>query len=98
MSEQELYEIARQRIDRRNRRWVIWSVNLGILILTLAVLILTGSTTAAGIFFAWGAVFTVHTIIAALAESRDGSIENEVARLRTLSATSTRNPSANASN
>ena len=90
MSEQEIYEIARQRIDRRNRRWSIWSVNLGVLILTLAALILTGSTTAAAVFMAWAAVFTVHTIIAGLAESREGSIENEVAKLRSLVAATDR--------
>ncbi len=82
MSEQELYDIARSRVRQRNRRWSIWAVNLGVLILTLAALILLQSTLAAGIFMAWAAVFVVHTIIIGFAESSAGSIENEVARLR----------------
>jgi hypothetical protein len=31
---------------------------------------------------AWGGIFTFHTIIAAMAQSRDGDIEGEVAKLR----------------
>ncbi len=86
MSENELYEIARQRIDRRNRRWTIWSFDLAGLILSLALLILMSDTpyeTVAGaLFMAWGGVFTLHTILASLAQSRDGAIEDEVAKLR----------------
>jgi hypothetical protein len=86
MSEQEIYEIARQRIDRRNRRWTIWSVNLAGLILSLAALILLGKTayvdTAAAVFMAWAGFFTFHTIMAAMAQSREQDIEGEVAKLR----------------
>ena len=83
MSDQELYEIASQRIRRRNRRWILWSLNLGVLILFLAGLILEGGGRAALTFFlGWGAVFTTHTIILGFIESTDGSIENEVAKLR----------------
>lgn len=82
MSEQELYEVAQQRVDRRTRRWTLWSVNLGILILTLAALILLRNPIIVAAFIGWGGVFTVHTILAALAESRDGSIEKEVVKLR----------------
>ncbi len=88
MSEQALYETARRRIDQRNRRWTIWSVNLAVPIISLAALILLGSTPyadpGAAIFIGWGGIFTLHTIMAGLAESRAGSIENEVAKLRTL--------------
>jgi len=86
MSEQELYEIARKRINKRNRRWMIWSVNLGVLILILAALIFFGSTLAAAIFMAWAAVFVVHTLILGFAESRNSSIENEVVKLRQAAA------------
>jgi hypothetical protein len=85
MSEQELYELARKRIDRRNRRWTLWSINLGGLILSLAVRILLGSDPAATFFMAWAGVFTLHTILLGLAESRDEDdedIEQEVAKLR----------------
>ncbi len=86
MSDQELYAIAQQRIDRRNRRWTIWAFNLAGLILSVAALILLGDTAysqlAAAVFMAWAGVFTLHTIVAALGQSRDGDIENEVAKLR----------------
>ena len=85
MSDQELYEIARGRIDKRNRRWTIWAIDLAGLIFSLAVLILLGDTAydtlAVAIFMAWCGVFTFHTIVAAMAQSRDGDIEGEVAKL-----------------
>lgn len=86
MSEQEIYEMARQRIDRRNRRWTLWAFNLAGLILVLSALILLGDTAyadiAAAVFMAWGGVFTLHTILAALGHSRESDIESEVAKLR----------------
>lgn len=86
MSEQELYQIARQRIDQRNRRWTLWAFNLAGLVLSLAAMVLLGDTgyddIAAGVFLAWGGIFTLHTIVAAMAQSRDGDIEGEVAKLR----------------
>jgi hypothetical protein len=86
MSEQDLYEIARQRIDRRNRRWTLWSINLAGLIFSLALLILVSetafATAAAALFMAWGGAFTLHTILAGMAQSRDGDIESEIAKLR----------------
>ncbi|MEO8396210.1 MAG: hypothetical protein ABI700_24665 [Chloroflexota bacterium] len=86
MSEERLYEIARKRVQQRNRRWSLWALNLGVLILTLAGMILMGSEVTVALFLGWGAVFVVHTIIAAFAESSEGSIENEVAKLRKVSA------------
>lgn len=86
MSESELYEIARQRIDRRNRRWFVWSIDLAILISLLGVMALTSETVytnqAAAAFFVWAGVFTTHTIWIALAGSRERHIEAEVAKLR----------------
>jgi len=86
MSEQEIYEIARQRIDRRNRRWTLWAFDLAGLIITVGALILLGdtayATTAAAIMMAWAGVFTLHTIIASMAHSRDGDIESEIVKLR----------------
>lgn len=82
MSEDALYQLAQKRIDQRNRRWTLWAVDLVGLVLSLVALILVGSTLTVGIFLAWCAFFTLHTIVAALAESRTGEIEKEVERLR----------------
>jgi hypothetical protein len=86
MSEQELYQIARQRIDKRNRRWIFWGVDLAGLTVALGALILSGETGSAtipaAIFLAWGGIFTLHTIVAWMAQSRDEDIEGEVAKLR----------------
>ena len=86
MSDQELYEIARQRIDRRNRRWTLWAFDLAGLVLSVAALILLVGTPfrliGVAVMLAWGGVFTLHTIIAAMGHSRDEDIEKEVAKLR----------------
>ncbi len=82
MSDNELYEIARQRIHQRNRRWTLWALDLGVLIILLAKVILLSDTFGVALFLGWAGVFTVHTIIAAFAESTQGSIDNEVAKLR----------------
>jgi hypothetical protein len=86
MSEHELYQIARERINQRNRRWTFWAVDLAGLVLSLAALVFlsdgVSATLATAIFLAWGGIFTLHTIVAAMAQSRDGDIEGEVAKLR----------------
>jgi hypothetical protein len=86
MSDQELYEIARRRIDQRNRRWIFWAIDLMILIMLVAALVFLGDTTYATIGVAallgWAGIFVLHTIAATMAESRDKDIEGEVAKLR----------------
>jgi hypothetical protein len=86
MSNQELYEIARQRIDHRNRRWTLWAVDLAVLIATVGVMILLVDTPyqmiSLAVMIAWAGVFTLHTIVAAMAQSRPDDIEKEVAKLR----------------
>lgn len=83
MSEQELYEIARKRVLRRNRRWMFWTLNLFVMIMALVALIVAdGSAPAVVGFLTWGAIFVTHTIILAFAESTEGSIESEVVKLR----------------
>jgi hypothetical protein len=88
MSEQELYEIARARIDRRNRRWTLWAIDLAGLVLSLAVVILLSSTpyveVAAAVMMGWGGIFTLHTIMAGMAQSRESDIEGEVEKLRAV--------------
>ena len=86
MSDQELYEIARERIDRRNRRWTLWAVDLAGLIASVAAMLFLLSTPfkmlGLAVMLLWAGVFTMHTIMAALAQSRDEDIEQEVAKLR----------------
>lgn len=86
MSEQELYEIATERIDQRNRRWTRWSIHLATVAGTLMLLIWSSNTAyvniTAGLFLGWGGVFAMHTIWLGMAESREESIEQEVAKLR----------------
>ena len=86
MSEHDLYEIARHRIDQRNRRWTIWGVDLAVLILAGAAIVLLSETAyvtvAVAAFMVWAGVFTLHTIVAALAQSRENDIDGEVAKLR----------------
>jgi hypothetical protein len=80
MSEQELYEIASQRIDQRTRRWTLWAVNLAVLIFCLAGVV--SNIVSVAIFLAWGGVFTFHTIVAGFAEARQGEIDSLVDKLR----------------
>lgn len=86
MSEDDLYDIAQRRINRRNRRWMLWVVNLAIMILSVAVVILLSDTMYAtlGIAFmlAWAAIFAPHTIINIMLDSRDADIQKEVVKLR----------------
>jgi hypothetical protein len=86
MSEQELYEIARDRIDRRNRRWTWWSVHLAAFIayVGLFVMITISNFNSLALFglLAWSGLFVLHCIVLGMAESRDGDIEGEVTKLR----------------
>ncbi|MBL8161803.1 MAG: hypothetical protein JNJ61_07435 [Anaerolineae bacterium] len=86
MSDQELYAIAQERITRRNRRWTLWAVNLAALIISVAavVLLIDSPYQMIGIAVMLGVagIFVPHTIIAAMANSRDEDIESEVAKLR----------------
>ena len=86
MSDQELYEIATKRVNKRTRRWLLWAVNLVGLIFSLVALIASSergsSTLFAAIFIGWMGVFAFHSILAWMAENRDGDIEKEVTKLR----------------
>ena len=86
MSDQELYEIARERVNRRTRRWTLWAINLGVLIFTVAAVVFLSDsyyqTYAIAGMLAWAAVFVAHTIIAAMLESSEGDIENAFAKLK----------------
>jgi hypothetical protein len=86
MSEQELYEVARQRIDARNRRWKWWSINLAGYLISIGVFIVLMMADQVGIgllmFMTWTGVFVLHCILIGMAESRANDIEKEVAKLR----------------
>ena len=90
MSDSEIYAIVEKRIDQRNRRRLLWAIDLAGLILSLAALIVVSDMTtnpvyeqwAAAVFIGWGGVFTLHSIGLWLAETRQSDIEKEVARLR----------------
>jgi hypothetical protein len=87
VSDGELYEIARGRIDRRNRRWTLWAIHLAAFAIYFGLFIFLAAQTefavvATAILFAWGGLFTLHTILAGMAQSRDGDIESELAKLR----------------
>jgi hypothetical protein len=84
--EDEIYEVAKQRIDQRNRRRMLWALDLGGLTLSLALVALVESPITAALFLAWGGIFTVHTILMVMANTKSRDIEREVARLRAASA------------
>lgn len=90
MSEHELYQIAQKRIDRRNRRWMLWSIDLGILIILVAAMVFLRDTSydtiSLAAMLAWAGIFVMHTIILSMVSSRDEDVEKEVAKLRQLSA------------
>jgi hypothetical protein len=86
MSEQELYELARQRIDSRNRRWKLWSFNLAGYLVSIGVFVALAIAGQAAIgmllFMTWTGVFVLHCVLLGMAESRAKDIEKEVAKLR----------------
>jgi len=89
LSIQEIYDLAEQRINRRDRLRMFWAGDLTIMILALAAMIgINNATTnpvygqwALVFFFAWGAIFTLHTIAFALGENRQSDIDTEAAKL-----------------
>jgi hypothetical protein len=86
MSEELLYELAQNRASRRYNRRKLWALNVGGMMVWLAVVALLSETAfatlAAAVFLAWLGVVVVHTLMLVAANSRDKDIESEVARLR----------------
>lgn len=87
MSESRLYEVARQRIQRRNRRLTVWFVHLAAYLAyigyfaTLAPDHLGDPLTF--VLLAWTGLFVLDTVVMGLSIARADDIENTVARLRT---------------
>ena len=88
MSDNELYEIARQRVDRRNRRWQLWAAN--ILLWLVYVGVFAGFKEAiprdigVTIAIVWMGLVVFHGIINGMAQERSQAIDGEVERLREL--------------
>ena len=86
MSNDELYEIARKRVDRRNRLLAWLGVHGAALTAYVGVFIMLASTEYAGAavaaLVAWGGLFVLHCILFGMAWSRESDIEGEVAKLR----------------
>ena len=85
MSEERLYERARQRIDRNNRRWMVWSVNfIAFLLYVGALATFSGIPHNVGEFMlqAWFAVLVLHTTAIVLMQDEEAGIDGEVAKLR----------------
>ncbi len=86
MSEDQLYELARSRIERRNRRWRLWLLDLGGLFASLAAVALLDGTAfvgaAAALFLLWLGVFAIHSMGMLRSRRHEHDLEREVAHLR----------------
>jgi len=86
MSDDQLYELARKRIDRRNRRWLLWGANLVAWLIFIALISITNSPIPEDlgkfIAIAWGGLFMLHGITLGVTQNRDQQVEKEVERLR----------------
>ena len=85
MSEDQLYEIARKRIDRRNRRWLLLGVNFFFFLMYVgAFTAYQGIPRNVGAFFAlaWMGVLVLHVFYLNVTQNRDEAIDGEVAKLR----------------
>ena len=85
MSEDQLYEIARKRIDRRNRRWLLLGVNFFFFLMYVgAFTAYSGIPRNIGAFFAlaWMGVLVLHVFYLNVTQNRDEAIDGEVAKLR----------------
>jgi hypothetical protein len=85
MSEDQLYELARKRIDKRNRRWLLLGVNFFFFLMYLgAFTAYQGIPRNVGSFFAlaWMGFLVLHIFVTNLAINRDDAIDGEVAKLR----------------
>ncbi len=85
MSEDQLYEIARKRIDKRNRRWMLLGVNFFLFLLYVgAFTAYPGIPRNVGAFMAlaWLGVLVLHVFSVNINQNRDEAIDGEVAKLR----------------
>ncbi len=85
MSEDRLYELAHQRIDQKNRRWMLWAIHF------VAFLMYVGAFTAfsgiprnVGGFMeqAWFAALVLHSVGLVLTQDEEDGIAGEVGKVR----------------
>ncbi len=86
MPDEELYEIARRRIDRRNRRWLLLGVDIFAFMLYVGAFVSLRDTIPHGlgtfIAVAWTGLIVLHFFWVSMAQNRDQAVEHEVAKLR----------------
>jgi hypothetical protein len=85
MNEDQLYALARKRINQKHRRWLLWGIHL------FAFLMYVGAATAYTgvhqgmlefVVRAWFGVLVLHTLAIVMTQDRDLEIEQEVVKLR----------------
>lgn len=88
MSEEQLYELAQKRVDRRNRRWLLWGVNFLGLMSWIAFAAAFGErismldSLGPMVALIWTGVVVLHGIYLGMVQTRDYAVEREVAHLR----------------
>lgn len=85
MSEDQLYELARKRIDKRNRRWLLLGVNFFFFLMYVgAFTAYQGIPRNVGSFvaLAWMGLLVLHVFYLNITQNRDEAIDSEVAKLR----------------
>jgi uncharacterized membrane protein len=85
MSEDQLYAIAQQRIDRNTRRFVLLGVNFFAFLLFVAAFAGLGivpSNVGKFVAIAWMGVIILHVILLFVMQYRKEAIESEVENLR----------------
>ena len=86
MKNDEFYELARQRIDRRNRRLFFLGADVLAFFIYLAAFVALYNTIprGVGVFIAivWMGILAFHGMVIGAMQNRSGEIEREVARLR----------------
>lgn len=86
MFDDQLYELAQKRVDRRNRRWLLWCFNFLGWLSWIAFTAAFNDSMPDGfgpmVVIIWMGVLIFHGIYLSMVQSRDSQIEREVARLR----------------
>lgn len=87
MSEEQLYKLARQRVNRNTRRVLLLGLNiLGFLLFVGAFAGFAIVPRSAGVFIsvAWMGLIVLHVLLLGVLEYRKEAIESEVAKLREM--------------
>lgn len=86
MHDDELYELARQRVNQRNRRMIGLGVNVFAMFVYLGIFSAFGSVIPRGIgaliAITWIGAVAFHAMLLSITQNRADSIDREVERLR----------------